>query len=247
LGEQILLVTATPARAAYSPCGNSNSQQSGEETSFQNTIFGGKAEILAIQPSICGSTATSTIWGGVAAHSALKTGSNYYGWAQAGYGQFGADVYRQHGYLEFSQYTKWCLVISPFTCASGYPVTDFHEAPPSTGPYISKSDYVGADNDIHLSYEGNVIAQTNFDPLSDWDSAWFAEFAGEVHQIQPDTPGYSTDHAQVTNLQKDTGGGTWADINSPSIVFPTNCRFHYAGQTGSDFDVWTHPPYDDNC
>lgn len=236
------LASAAPADAAITPCGNPGEYVAGGASSFQTSIFGAKADITFIQPSICGDHGSSVAWSMVTAHSSLQSGTD--GWAQAGYGDFGSALgLSQSGQQEFSQQTLWCPATGP--CASGYPVTKFHAIPSNPGPFDARNDYFSGCACVHMAYEGNVIDTTNFNPVSAWDAAWSAQFFGETHHLESDVPGFKTNHVHFTNLMKDTGGQSWANVNNLPNFGVTNsvCRYHAVMQSGTDFDIWTYPPF----
>jgi len=242
----LLLVTlfSAPGRANVTPCGTLGEHLDGAATTFQNSIFGARANIGIEQPEICGSTSVSVIWSMVAAGSAIQSGTT--GWAQAGCGQFGSQSgYSQSGYKEFAQFTKWCA--SDGTCASGYPVTKFNGQPPASGNPIA-SAFQKADNAIHMYYDQIQIAVTDFNVASAWNPSWSAQFSAETHHLGSDVPGYSDAKVHVTNLQKATDNTSdWANIQSTTSQSP-DCRYHYQGVgSGTDFDVWTYPPYSLTC
>lgn len=99
-----------------------------------------------------------------------------------------------------------------------------------------------------MYYAGTQLAVTDFDQSAAWDPAWSAQFSAETKHLGSDVPGYSTDHVSVSSLQKETdSSGTWANITNTTATSP-DCRYHYNGVgSGTDFDVWTYPPYSLTC
>jgi hypothetical protein len=232
------------AIAAVTPCsGSPDHYFTGEQTSYQSAIFGARANFGVSQPGLCGQTSASSLWAMTSAASAIHGGA--FGWAQAGYGQFGSQSGLPSGYRVFSQYTRWCTKLSCATTPVLYPVTKVGGQPPATGS-PKASAFEKTDHNIHMYYNGTQLDLTDtFNVDSDWQSAWDAEFLAETFHEGTDVPGYSTDRVSVTNLEKALD--TSSDWGSVFTVTSRDdfCRYKYdpSAGSGTDFDIWTYPPY----
>lgn len=230
-------LTPQSALANLTPCGSSGYWQAGGNSATLVTIFGARATLSLYPPSLCDSTTISVAWVLVGADSSVTT--NAAGWAQAGYGRFGANAgYPASGVHVFAEYAKWCYN-DVNVCAD---LTDvFGGAPCNACVY---SSFEKSDEYIHMYSDYVQITTTDFKPSNWWVPAWRDDFAGEVIYRQSDIPGDSNAHVHFTNLQKAISNTSdWANISQFTIaVSPTYCRFRTQyGSSGADFDIWTQP------
>jgi hypothetical protein len=117
---------------------------------------------------------------------------------------------------------KECDLVDLNPCSPA--ITKFDPAPNGAGVY--RPQFKLSSDSIHMYAFGNEVAETNFNPLTVWDTMWQDQSMGETKHLRSDVPGNSANRASFSNLQKYTdGSGSLANINNTtSGSFPLSLQ-----------------------
>jgi len=238
-----------PAQAAINPCGTTGHWFAGATSAPLTSIFGAEGLVEYNNPDLCGDDTTgsgfSSAWVMVTALGAGSTSPARQGWAQIGYGQFGAASGYRQGRLIFSQWTDQC--VSDGTClVAGHTETDYGPAPSGgSTTYQVWKENSGGSGHIYMAYNfGAPLGETGYNPTGHWDPKWQTQFLGEVHQLQSDIPGTVSDVTTMANLGY-YDSTTYLHYFTGGLTGTSGNRYHRdvydQGDGTRGVNIWTDP------
>jgi hypothetical protein len=208
-------------------CGGLDAFFAGTEPNLTNVVSV-KADISSVvPPALCGAEwSDSSIW------VLLGSGhlNNGCALAQVGYGRMQGDATIK----VFAEYGWDCQNMIPpkivFDAPAGnhnYMVT--YKRPPK----LSKRK-------IHMWFDGQRVAKTNFDPEVKWgELPWDEEWNGETHDEGDDIPGTVNVPAFFANMRHQTCRGcAWEEPVDLWLTSSSN-RYAFQWNLSDNFQIWT--------